>query len=278
MKKDIQKTIQEARCHFENNDFKKSELLYLNLLKSTIAPYNQAVVYAELSWLYYRTKQYTKAIEAAENVLISDEDYSNKESLFRVQGYAYLGLNKIQMAEEYLIQSLDYNSNLPEQQYVKYELGKLYFKNGDYNLALPYMEEIETFFQKTNQEYYFSILFFIGFCYYYLENLEKAKICFEEIIESNPQNQRYTSALFGKAYIEFHNKNYLEVITLCEKIVSLSEDFYDKESLGFLTAASYYYLGRADIYNVYYEKMLQKYPNGRYAEELNKLKNEMNTE
>jgi len=61
------------------------------------------------------------------------------------------------------------------------------------------------------------------------------------------------------------------VISLSEKIISLDENFFDRESVGFLTAASYFYLGRRDIFHEYYEQMIKSYADGRYSEELKRL-------
>lgn len=266
--------LEKARKLFELKEYNKSEKLYLDIRKSIRDSKEKAIVWAELSWLYYHTKRYEKAIEAADSVLINDDNYEAKENLFRIQGYSYLGLKKNTMAAQYLKLSLEQNSIIAEQQYVKYELGKLYFKNGDYDLSLPYLEDIRYFFQTEKMEYHLSVLFFLGFTYYYLESFIKAQKCFEEILAANPDSQRYASASFGIAYIEFEKKNYLEVISLCEKIISVDANFFDKESVGFLTAASYFYLGRHDIFNAYYNKMIQNYPSGRYSKELEKLKHQ----
>ena len=51
----------------------------------------------------------------------------------------------------------------------------------------------------------------------------------------------------------------------------LDEQFFDRESLGFLTAASYFYLGRKDIFAEYYDQMIKSYPQGRYRQELENL-------
>ncbi len=272
MTNSIRQSLEKARNLFETREYIKAEKLYLQILKSISKPAEKAVIWGELSWLYYHIKSYKKAIDAAESVLINDEDYPTKENLFRVQGYSYLGLKKHTMAAEYLKLSLEQNSVIPDQQYAKYELGKLYFKNGDYDLALPYLEDIRFFFQKEKQEYHLSVLFFLGFAYYYLESFVKAQKCFEEILTTNPNHQRYASASFGIAYIEFEKKNYLKVISLCEKIIAMDDNFFDKESIGFLTTASYFYLGRYDLFNAYYTQMIQTYPTGKYNSELKKLK------
>ncbi len=275
MNEELTNNLKTARELFEKGEYGKAETLYMQIKKKATLSENRAIIWAELSWLYYNRKMYEKSIEAADNVILNNENYEVKERLFRVQGYAYLGLSKTAMAAQYLELSLEQNSELPEQQFVKFELGKLYFKNNEYDKALPFLEESEKYFEKENQEYYFSILFFLGFSYYYLENLPKAKNRFDTIIKANPSQQRYVSAMFGLAYVEYQNKNFLEVITLCEKIISLDDNFFDKESVGFLTAASYLHLGREDIFTVYFDQMSKTYPFGRYINELKELQSRL---
>jgi tetratricopeptide (TPR) repeat protein len=275
MNEEIAKNVDTARKLFDKGDYGKAETLYMQIKKKAVLPEDKAIIWAELSWLYYNRKMYEKSIEAADNVFLNNENYEAKERLFRVQGYAYLGLSKSAMAAQYLELSLEQNSELPEQQFVRFELGKLYFKSNEYDKALPLLEEIEKYFENENKEYYFSILFFLGFSYYYLESLTKAKKRFDKIIKANPSQQRYVSALFGLAYVEYQNKNFLEVITLCEKIISLDENFFDKESVGFLTAASYLHLGREDIFTVYFNQMSKTYPSGRYINELKELQSRL---
>jgi len=275
MNKEISKKLETARELFEKKEYKKAESLYLQIEQKSESSEKKAIIWAELSWLYYSQKKYDKSVEAADKVILNDENYKAKERLFRIQGYAYLGLSNWKAASQYLELSLEQNSELPEQQYVKFELGKLYFKTGAYDKALPFLEELEKYFIDENQEYYYSILFFLGFSYYYLENLSNAKKCFDTIINANPSKERYVSALFGMAYVEYQNKNFLEVISFCEKIITLDENFFDKESVGFLTAASYLHLGREDIFNVYFDQMNKSFPSGQYIEELKKLQSRL---
>ena len=99
---------------------------------------------------------------------------------------------------------------------------------------------------------------------------------FSQILSAEPGPQRLASAKFGLAFLEFRGKNYLNAITLCEEIISLDANFFDKESVGFLTAASYFYLGRKDIFSEYYNKMKETYPDGRYSKELDSLAGSIN--
>jgi tetratricopeptide (TPR) repeat protein len=245
--------------------------MYFQALNCTSNPAEKAIIWAEVGWVYYYEKDYNRAIEAAENVLMQDNTYKALDDLYRVQGYAYLGLANYMLPSRYLQLSLENNSTDDKQQFVKYELGKLNFIQGDYDLALPYFIESLDYFQKNNNEYHLSILFYLGFINYYLNNFEKSADYFNKIIVAEPSEQRLASAKFGIAFLEFQKKNYLNVISLCEEIITLNKNFFDKESVGFLTAASYFYLGRKDIYGEYYHKMKDTYPNGRYNEELDRL-------
>ena len=43
------------------------------------------------------------------------------------------------------------------------------------------------------------------------------------------------------------------------------------ESLGFLIAASFFYLGRYDVFQQYFEQIKKTFQEGRYFEELSKM-------
>ena len=267
----VKEAIEKARRYFDIKQYKNARLMYFQAYNHVKDPKTQAIIWAELSWVYYYEKNFEKAIEAVENVLLYDDSYQALDDLYRVQGYAYLGLNNPVLAEKFLNLSLETNAHADKQQFTKYELGKLHFIQGNYDLAYPYFIEILDFFLGYHEEYTMSILFYLGFIHYYLRNYKKAQENFEQILKSNPSDRRKASAYFGLAFLEFQNKNYLNVVTLCEKIINMDSNFFDKESIAFLTAASYYYLGRKDIFHAYYKELMKKYPHGRYREELEKL-------
>ena len=87
--------------------------------------------------------------------------------------------------------------------------------------------------------------------------------------------KRKASALFGLAFITFSAKEYLKTINLCEAITSSDSQFFDMETLGFLSAASFFYLGRKDIFQDYYKQLIKQYPGGRYRQELDNLHSEI---
>ena len=268
-----QESLDKARSHLEKKEYKNARLMYFQAYNSTENSKDRAIIWAELSWVFYYEKDYEKAVEASENVHNYDPDYKAMDDIYRMLGYAYLGLNNHSLAEKYLTESLALNRDDDKQQFVKYELGKLYFIQGRYDLAFPYLMEINTFFENQDKEYHLSVLFYLGFINYYLESLENSRNYFEQILMAKPDNHRQAGAFFGLAFLEFRQKNYLNVITLCEKIIETDDTFFDKESVGFLTAASYFHLGRKDIFLKYHSEMLVSYPGGRYENEMNKLAN-----
>jgi tetratricopeptide (TPR) repeat protein len=272
----FRESLETARAHFENKQHKNARLMYFQALNLASTKEDKGIIWAEVSWVYYYEKDYQKAIEAAENVLFHDSAYQALDDLYRVQGYSYLSLNNFTLAERFLQLSLENNSTDEKQQYVKYELGKLYFIRGSYDLAHPFFNEIIDFFEKSNQEYKLSIWFYLGFIYYYLDNLKKSHKYFSEILSANPGTRREASAKFGLAFLEFRKKNFLNTIALCEEIISLDINFFDRESIGFLTAASYFHLGRKDIFKEYFNKMKESYPKGRYTKELDTLESSIN--
>jgi tetratricopeptide (TPR) repeat protein len=264
-------SLEKARAHLAKNEYKNARLMYFQAYNHTESNSDRAIIWAELSWVYYYEKNYEKAIEAAENVSTYDSEYKAMDDLNRLLGYSYIALRNDTLAERYLINSLELNATDDKQQYVKYELGKIYFTRGGYDLAYPYFNDARDFFETNNKEYFQSILFYLGFINYYLENLEKSREYFEQILTENPSDQRKAGAFFGLAFVEFRVKNYLNVISLCEKIMDIDQNFFDRESVGFLTAASYFYLGRKDIFQEYYQEMIKSYPQGRYRQELDVL-------
>lgn len=261
-------SLKKAREHLQKKQYKNARMMYFQAYNSTDSQQDRAILWAELSWVYYYEKDYEKAIEAAENVMTFDPDYKAMEDLNRLLGYSYLAINNLVLAEKYLADALQGDSANDKQHYVRFELGKLHFVRGQYDQAYPYFRDVQEFFEKQDPEYFLTVLFYLGFIHYYLEADEQSRRHFEQILAAEPSDQRKAGALFGLAFLEFRAKNYLNVISLCEKILVLDEMFFDRESLGFLTAASYFYLGRKDIFKEYYEKMKTAYPEGRYKKEL----------
>jgi len=272
---DRQKALETARKYLRNENFKKAKEAYLEALKTARTDKERAVIWAELSWTFYHLKSYQSSIEAAENCLEYDPEYQPQEDIYRVMGFSHLALGQDDKAIENLQKSLKIDRHSLKQQFAIYELGKLYFKKQAYKEAEALFKEVETQFYQNNKDYYLSVLYMTGFIRYYQGDLQEAENIFEEMLENAPDKARQAMALFGLAFIAFERKDYLKTINLCESVARLDENFYDKETLGFLTAASFHYLGRNDVFEKYYQQMVKSYPNGRYRRELEEIKSKI---
>ena len=150
---ELETFISEARKYLEQENFVQASASYLKSLESAEDLKDKAVIWAELSWAYYRLNEFERTIEAAENTLKLDPVYKAKEDIYRIQGFAYIGLNKDEQAIDCLNKSLEIDRNSPKQQITLYELAKTYFKIEDYETAYPIFEEIESYFYQNQQDY-----------------------------------------------------------------------------------------------------------------------------
>ncbi len=271
-----QSTLELARKYLSNQNYQKARETYLQALKEATDDQTRAFIWAELSWTFYNLQSFQSCIEAAENCLNLNADYGAKEDLYRLIGFSYLSLGEDQKAIENLEQSLRIDRNSAKQQYAIFNLAKLYFKYQKYEQAQQLLNEIEVYFYQNNKDYWLSVLYMKGFVQYYQNHLDEAEKIFEELLENASNNQQKASAMFGLAFVAFDRKDYLKTINLCEATAKLDENFYDKETLGFLTAASFHYLGRTDVFATYYQQMIRSFPEGRYRKELDDIKAKIN--
>lgn len=267
--------FERARESYEKEDFPQALQLYRRALDQANDNKNRAAISAEQGWTLYKMDEYEQAVEAMENVLKFDPQYEAKEDIHRIKGFCYIALQDDANAADALKQSLALDSDSEKQQITRFELGKLLFKKQDYTGAQTLFNEIESYFFQSNREYWLSVLFYQGFILYYRGEFEKSEHVFEELLENARDESHRSTALFGLSFITFKKQDYLKTINLCESIVAKNENFFDMEAIGFLTAASFHYLGRDDVFEKYYDQLIIKYPQGRYYSDLEKIKKEI---
>ncbi|MCB0282243.1 MAG: hypothetical protein H6627_06115 [Calditrichae bacterium] len=271
----FEENIDKARSLYEEEKFKEASQIYLQSINSAANDQDKALVWAELSWTFYKLKSYKQTIEASQNVLNLDAHYNAKEDLYRLIGYSYIALGDNPEAEKYLLESLKVENKSQKQQYIYYELAKIYFRQEMYEQALEYINKVESFFEKNSKDFWLSALFFKGFIHYYQKQLDESDKIFNTIVTLADQAGVQANGFYGQAYIAFEKKKYLDTINLCEKVIKLNPGFYDMESLGFLMAASFFHLERYDIFEMYYLELQKKFPSGRYNRELHALRKQI---
>jgi tetratricopeptide (TPR) repeat protein len=267
--------VTKARKLFDEQKYKEATKSYFAALDHVPDDADRAMVWAELCWTFYKDKSFREVIEAAENVLEFNPQYEGEDDLYRLMGYSYFALENDEMAEEFFLKSLKLDSDSEKQKYVFYELGKLYFRNQRYVDAEKYLDKAETYFQNNAKEYWISLIFFKGFAKYYLKKIPEAEVYFNQLIENAHNEVARANGFYGLAYVYFDKKKYLETINMCEQVAKLNTNFFDMESIGFLTAASFFYLGRFDIFKEYFFQIKKSYKSGRYIDELARLETQI---
>jgi len=264
-----------ARKLFDEQKYKEATKNYYAALELVPSDEDRATVWAELCWTFYKDKSYQEVIEAAENVLEFNPKYKGEDDLYRLVGYSYFALENDEKAEEFFLKSLEMDSDSEKQKYVCYELGKLYFRNQRYLDAEKYLDIAEDYFKNNARDYWVSLLFFKGFSKYYLQKISDAGKYFKLLIENTEDPISQANGFYGLAYIHFDNKNYLETINTCEQVIKLNPSFFDMESVGFLSAASFFYLGRFDVFKQYFNQIKKTFKSGKYLDELSRLESQM---
>ena len=267
--------VTTARKLFDEQKYKEATKNYYEALDIVPNDEDRATVWAELCWTYYKDRSFKEVIEAAENVLEFNPKYEGEDDLYRLVGYSYFALENDEKAEEYFLKSLKIDSDSEKQKYVCYELGKLYFRNQRYVDAEKYLDMAEEFFKNKAKDYWISLLFFKGFSRYYLQKISDAEKYFKQIVENTNEAVSQANGFYGLAYINFDKKNYLDTINTCEKVTKLNPNFFDMESIGFLTAASFFYLGRFDVFKQYFDQIKKTFKSSRYLDELSRLEAQM---
>ncbi len=274
---DAQKLISNARELYDSGNFVEASNVYLEGLKQTKSIEETALIWAELCWTFYKLEKFEQVIDAAENVLSFDVQYAMREDLYRLMGFSYSYLGQDDKSREFLQKSIEIDNESEKQKYVYYELAKLEFRNQNYSESQKQLDLVEDFFKEKAEDYWRSLLFFKGFNNYYQQNIDEAETVFKLLIEKSEDAISKSNGYYGLAYITFEKKDFLETVNICEKVTKLNSNFFDMESLGFLMAASFYSLGRYDVFKLYFEQMKKSYTNGRYFDELTKMYNKIPT-
>jgi len=271
MSKIFKQKITQARMAYDGGQYDDASRLYLQSLSESPDNKNTAVVWAELCWTFYKLNSFQQALEAGENVFNYNPEYAARADIYRLMGYSASATGALEQAITYLQNSLEIDNASDKQKFIYYELIKLYFHTQNYAQVLEYFDKVEEFLKTHNPDYWVSSLFIKGFALYYLQEIEPAASIFKMLCENAPDVDSRANGLYGLAYIAFDKKDYLETINICENITKIQPAFFDKESLGFLMASSFYHLGRLDVFEQYVHQMEKNYPKGRYAQELKKL-------
>lgn len=263
-----------ARKAYEAGNFDEAIRLYReleDLLKDD--PENLVVIHIELGWCFYQNKQYESAIEMFTGALKSDQLNNMQQfDLNRLLGFSYEMLRQHAKAAHFLEKALEIEIPEKDKRFTYFELGKVLFSDGHPIEAEFYLTKAEELFDEGEQDYLVALKYYLGFVDFFQKRFEPARNHFDFIVQNARDNKSKAGGYFGLAHLHYQNKDYQALIDICEKILVLDEDFYDKESLGYFLASAYAELGRKEELEAVLLEMERQYPNGRFSTQYPRLR------
>jgi len=143
----------------------------------------------KLGYIALTEKDYKRATKLLTDSVAYHDDSMTRASL--AAAYMYLAENDKALAEAQVAVALD-EKNVPARQV----LGSIYYGKGDSQAALPQLEKV---FQLAPD---FEGAYLLGMTYLRLQQLERAKLLFEEIQNVISKKNAYLFLLFARAFEE----------------------------------------------------------------------------
>jgi outer membrane protein assembly factor BamD (BamD/ComL family) len=157
--------------------------------------------------LFYKQGKYEEAIIIFRDIALSSNNDDLKREMYFWLGKAYIGLNKLQQAEEnleyYIVNYKDNGLNYPE---AFYEKGRLLFLQEQYQASI---EQFNSFIQKyPNNELVSNAFYWIGESLYALGQFDDAVVYFNIVTTKYPKSIKSEACVYKIRLIE-HKKSEL---------------------------------------------------------------------
>ncbi len=264
--KKVLEKLQQARDAFINQKYTKAIESYKwveEQIQDDLT--NLPIIWIELGWSYYNSKDFQNCIFYLEKAQNSPSISSKQRfDCLRLIGFSYQTLRKTKKALYFLEKTLNQEIAESEKKYVYFEIGKIYFLKGAIKKSKNYLEKASDFFDWNERAYCQALTYYLGFIAYYERQFAKAKKLFVEIIENASDDNGKATGYFGLAHLLYEDKNYGELADVCNRIIELDKNFYDRETLGFFLSKSFMELKRYDEFVIFFNELRNDYPNGRY--------------
>lgn len=270
----ILEKLKEARNLYLQENFSEAINIYrelCDLLKDDSQ--NLPVVQIELGWSYYQNQEYQSAIEQLQRA-VNSQFLTPKQQFdcLRLIGFSHEMLKDHPRARSFLEDALSVDIPEKEKRHAYFELGKVLFTMGEIIEAEHYFSMAEPLFNDTEKNYKLSIGYFLGFTSLLQKNFRDARERFDAIIRQGDDIKDQVSGYFGLAHIHYYKKDYQALLDLCEKILRLDSNFFDKETLGYFMCFAYMHLRKWEELEMFFSELEKNYPAGRYASEYPKFR------
>ncbi len=262
----ILRRLQKAREAYLNRDFPKALQEYHWVAEQIQDdPDNLPIIWIEIGWSYFYNRQYPKSIEYLKRAIDSGKLQEQQlYDCYRLIGFAYAGLNQFPRALDYLHKAQKFPVSESDKRYIYFELGKIYFLQGELKEAEPYLQKAWELFRIEERDYKQALAYYLGFIHFFRRELSEARKYFRQIIDMGETNKEQAPGYFGLAHLFYEEKDYPVLIDVCAKIVQLDPEFYDKETLAYFLCTGFMHLQMWEQLAEFFQEMKQLYPQGRY--------------
>ncbi len=239
-------TFKYAFSHFALKNFKEAYTRFAPLANNqTSAHYHDAVYYSGLSAYYlnnykdalsqftkletstkYRTiipyyiasiqfqnKQYDEMIAYVEPKLESEKNLRYTNEIKKLLGNAYFEKKDFAAAEKYLSQAIASLGRVNQEDY--YQLGYVYYKNGQYQKSIEQLKRLTTLDNEMVQ----SAMYILGQDYTQTGDKASAKAAFQQASRMKYSASITEESLFNIAKITYEQSNYTEALTLLKNFI-----------------------------------------------------------
>lgn len=265
-KQQILATLKEAQDAFRKQDYKTALEKYLRVEKNIQDDEeNLPIIWIEIGWSHYLLHNFSDAIEFFERAMKSL--HINEKQLFdclRLAGFSYEYTGNMDKAIAYLQDAVAQNVEEDLKRYSYFELGKIFFAQNLSLEAKPYLEKARTLFSEEDKEYSQTTIYYLGFVAFFEGDNRKSEMLFREYIRQAPDPKGQAPGYFGLAHVFYEKKEYAALIDVCDKIIHLDKDFYDKETLAYFLCRGYMELKMWDELDTFLPSLIDVYPEGRY--------------
>jgi tetratricopeptide (TPR) repeat protein len=273
-KEQILKTLKEAQNAFVKQDYQAALEKYQWVEKHIQDdPENLPIIWIEIGWSYYLLQDFIPAIQFLQKAIKYPQ--LNKKQLFdclRLIGFSYEYSGNTDKAIAYLQDAVSRKVEDDLKRYVYFELGKIFFARNLTKEAKPYLEKAQTLFTGEDSEYKQTTIYYLGFIAFFEGENTNAELLFREYIQQAPNPKAQAPGVFGLAHIFYDRKEYDVLLDVCNKIIHLDPDFYDRETLGYFLCRAYMELQMWDELEVFLDNLMQTHPEGRYKDAYPQLK------
>ena len=264
--REILRRLQKARDAYLNQDYPKALQEYHWVAEQIQDdPDNLPIIWIEIGWSYYYNKDYRKSIEYLQRAIDSGKLQEQQTyDCLRLIGFAYGSLQEFEKALDYLNRACEFSVRESDKRYIYFELGKIYFLQGNLKKAEPHLQKAWKLFRIEERDYKLALAYYLGFVHFFNRDFVEARKHFNRIVQMGEINKERAPGYFGLAHLAYEEKNYPLLIDLCEKVVQLDPDFYDKETLAYFLCTGFMHLRMWEALADFFQEIKENYPNGRY--------------